>query len=721
MDIALGSDTVNMSFLSEAELDTEQGSWLWHRRRPISVRPGTESAPKRPFSASRTASLHSLVRRFRIHTTKDTSTRKRKATSRGKKRALEDSFSTVLDRSLLGEVNARTRSPLNRQGNQTCGVHIGLRQRVKDLKEELRLKEEEIARMKRTIQRENQAENTAQERELKQEIAILRGKLNTREETLLSLENQLEAALQSADSASSIIRDLEQRQMQLEEQVEALKNRESEAERHRKEEIKALSEDLARKNEAWDQAKAEFTAQLYAASKALKAAEKNAKKKTEKIQIQYTKMNKLKEKIAVLERNISDLQGKEIQFTAEITSLKERLLVSETSLLTQSQSQQRLLQVLINSLGPEMAIVKKNLEGKWSECMEESLEKALAEAHISRFAVEVIKAWAWEDSGKVSKTKLADLLKKPENDEKSADFPIEENRTFEDPGLRTQMDTLFRHIRLRLQMSRMTIPQFVLTICPDSKAVEADQFKRQLRKAPIALTDPQLLHMLVLTCLKRPLTLATLQESVEQEWVGAERIREILQSNLGHWETFTQETETEFDQEIATAIAPVSVEFKAQCELRDSESCGYIPESAFLEILTNLHISFSENMLQYLKLLFYSLDQELDRVPYLAFLNAYISENGPMLPRSVVLQQQAQAILHALQGRKPRRVFAASVDGLITVAHFKAGLNSLEMWDLPESTFSLLVEDLQAEDCSGLSLGKLETMLGLSADSEETD
>jgi len=623
-------------------------------------------------------------------------------------------------------MNARTRSPTALQEDQPSSPHTGLRQRVKDLKAELRLKEEEIAMMKRTVQQgDTKAESSTQEQGLKREIAILRDQLNTRQETLLSLETQLVATLQSADSAASTIRDLEQRQMQLEEQVriltETVKNREAEAERRKQELINTHAEDFARRNEAWDHTKAEFTVQLYETAKMLKAAEKDAQKKTEKVQVLNTKIGKLKGEVAVLKRNNSDLKKNEAQFSAEIASLKERLIVTETSLLTQNQAQQRLLQALISSLGTEMAAVKKNLEGKWADCMEENLEEALSEAHISSLAVRVIKAWACEDSGKVSRAKLAEVLTQASNEEKSTDCYIEEKQVFDDPSLRTEMDTLFRHIRLRLQMSRMTTPQLVLSLCPDNRAVEADQLKRQLRKAPISLSDPQLQHMLVLTCLKRPLTCTTLQESVDQEWVGAQRIREVLHSRLGDWETFTQEKEAEFDQEIVAALAPVSAELKTQCELRDSESCGYISESTFLEILSNLHIHFSENMLQYLKLLFYSLDQELDRVPFATFLNAYISENGPMLPRSVVLQQQAQAILQGLQGRKPRRVFAASVDGLISVAHFRAGLNALEMWDLPESTFDILIEELQAEDLNGLSLGKLESLLGLSGDREETD
>ncbi len=676
-----------------------QQSWFLHKRNPLGLRPESESSHKRPFSASRSNSLHSLAHRVRIYSSKDTGARRRKPTSRTKQRTLEDSFKAVLDRSLLEEDNMRVRSPINRQEEKSGTLHRSLRQRVKDLKTELCLKEEEIAMLKR----DSKSESYAQDQGLKLEIANLRDqleianyKLSANQDTVISLENQLETAQQSANSAAGTIRDMEQRQMQLEEQVRVLtdtiKNKEIEAESRKNEMIKAHSGDLRSRNEAWDKAQGELTAQLYSTTKALKSAEKAVKKKEGKLQAQHTEIYRLKRELADLQRINSELKGSEERLSAENLLIKERVHTLEAFL----QAQQR-------------------------QHLEEHFEQAILESRIPKLAATVLKALIREESGNLSAIKLAEVLKQASNEEDFVTDYEDTNTTLDNPTLIAQMNPLFRHIKLRLQMSRMTISKLVLSLCPDGRAIEAEQLKRQLRKPPLALTDPQHQHMLILICLKRPLTTATLSESVDEEWVGARRIAEVLQTRLGDWETYTRENEDAFDQEIATVIAPVAEELKSQCESLDSDSCGYVSAVDFLKILTNLHIHFSDNMLQYLQLLFYSLDQELDRVPYLTFLNAYISENGPVLPRSIVLQQQTQAILQGLEGRKPSRVFAASVDGFITVAHFKAGLNALQMWDLPESTLNTLIEELQEEDSSYLSLRKLEALLGIPPTSSETD
>lgn len=701
-----------------------QQSWFLHKRNPLGLRPESESSHKRPFSASRSNSLHSLVHRVRIYSSKDTGARRRKPTSRTKQRTLEDSFKAMLDRSLLEEGNMRVRSPINRQEEKSGTLHRSLRQRVKDLKTELCLKEEEIA----TLKRDNKSESYAQDQGLKLEIANLRDqleianyKLSANQDTVISLENQLETAQQSANSTAGTIRDMEQRQMQLEEQVRVLtdtiKNKEIEAESRKNEMIKAHSSDLRSRNEAWDKAQGELTAQLYSTTKALKSAEKAVKKKEGKLQAQHTEIYRLKRELADLQRINSDLKGSEERLSAENLLIKERIHTLEALL----QAQQRLREMLTTALSHEIAVVKKHLDEMNSEHLEEHFEQAILDSHIPKLAATVLKALTSEESGNVSAIKLAEILKQASNEEDFATDYEDTNTILDNPTLIAQMNPLFRHIKLRLQMSRMTISKLVLSLCPDGRAIEAEQLKRQLRKPPLALTDPQHQHMLVLICLKRPLTAATLNESVDEEWVGARRIAEVLQARLGEWETYTRENEDAFDQEIATVIAPVAEELKSQCESLDSESCGYVSALDFLKILTNLHIHFSDNMLQYLQLLFYSLDQELDRVPYLTFLNAYISENGPVLPRSIVLQQQTQAILQGLEGRKPSRVFAASVDGFITVAHFKAGLNALQMWDLPESTLNTLIEELQEEDSSYLSLRKLEALLGIPLTSSETD
>lgn len=481
--------------------------------------------------------------------------------------------------------------------------------------------------------------------------------------TVTSLESLLEAANQAVRSTESSLKDLEQREMQLEEQVQLLKNRETELIQTRTDEI--------------NRAKAELTTQLYEITKTLKNTQKTAAKREEKLHIQHMEVKKLRK---------------------EVTELKK----CNEELKTEKGKMEEMHRKVMEELGQELAVVGKY----WKEG--EEVEETLARAPISSLAVRVIRTVVGEDRDGMRQVlqTLPEELQTPESEGTS------------DPSLLSHLHTLFRHIRFRLQLRRMTIFPLISSLAPPHQVLEAGKIRRLLSTPPIELLNTHDQQLIMLLCLKKPLLESNLRLSLDQEWITSERIREVFQANLGQWEPFSQEKEEEFDREIVSAIEPVAEKLQSVCEDKDSTHCGYVSEAEFLDILGSMDLHFNGDILHYLRLLFYSLDKELDRVPYMAFLRAYISEAPG---RNQVLWRHSQAITTALRGRKARTVFAASVDGLITVAHFRAGLTALELLDIPQQDLEVLVEELRTEERSGLSLEKLERLLGVSTDSQDSD
>lgn len=222
---------------------------------------------------------------------------------------------------------------------------------------------------------------------------------------------------------------------------------------------------------------------------------------------------------------------------------------------------------------------------------------------------------------------------------------------------------------------------------------------------------------------------------MERNWEGSvemEGVMRALMGRLGTWSVFEKEDEDEMDGKITEAMEDKGVSFKSFCLQIDREGKGYISNTDFLNILQELGISFDPLCLQYLELLFYSQDNQLDKVPYETFIGAYIaldSDPEPSLPvpshtieetpsqitegqRVSLIRQQITAIATHLGSRRLSEVFIPSADRLIFPQQFKDGINLLGI-QMSAETLEVVLEGLQYESSSQpcISLVELEEIV----------
>ena len=205
---------------------------------------------------------------------------------------------------------------------------------------------------------------------------------------------------------------------------------------------------------------------------------------------------------------------------------------------------------------------------------------------------------------------------------------------------------------------------------------------------------------------------------MERNWEGSvemEGVMRALMGRLGTWSVFKKEDEDDMDAKIIEAMMDKGVTFKSYCLQIDREGRGYISNTDFLSILQELGISFDPVCLQYLQLLFYSQDHQLDKVQYETFIGAYIaldSDPEPSPPaashtieetsqltegqRVSLIRQQVTAIAARLGSRKLSEVFIPSADRLIFPQQFKAGINLLGV-QMSAETLEVVLEGLQYE------------------------
>ena len=202
---------------------------------------------------------------------------------------------------------------------------------------------------------------------------------------------------------------------------------------------------------------------------------------------------------------------------------------------------------------------------------------------------------------------------------------------------------------------------------------------------------------------------------MERHWEGSvevENVMRVLLERIGTWEVFEKRDEDEMDGRITTAAGYKGERFKAFCQQIDRDSLEYISYSDFLLVLQELDISFDTKCLRYLQLLFYSFDQQLDRVPYTSFLEVYCStEPDPSLDypptnsvppqlteeqRDSLIRQHVTTIAASLGSRQLSEIFATSADRLIFPPQFREGLRKLRI-EMAEDTLEMVMAGLQYE------------------------
>jgi hypothetical protein len=95
---------------------------------------------------------------------------------------------------------------------------------------------------------------------------------------------------------------------------------------------------------------------------------------------------------------------------------------------------------------------------------------------------------------------------------------------------------------------------------------------------------------------------------------------------LEDWAALTEEDERRLDEELRTLLMSMSANFIENCEKLDSRRTGWISIQAFMELCTGSEVS--EELLNYLGLICYTDQNQLDILPYASLAGAYIQQES---------------------------------------------------------------------------------------------
>lgn len=171
------------------------------------------------------------------------------------------------------------------------------------------------------------------------------------------------------------------------------------------------------------------------------------------------------------------------------------------------------------------------------------------------------------------------------------------------------------------------------------------------------------------------------------------------------WEIFESDEESVFDTRLTQVIGKYKKKIKKSCKGFDKNKTGKISIKDFKTAIKDYEILLDSRIFQYMTLLFYSHEYELDKVPYNHFIQAYGEQNNSDSQENYTDEERAQIVNRYLNEIAKcmirlkvsvREVFQVDQD-LIYPESFIAGLEYLGLKNIEHEYVVLILEALQYE------------------------
>ena len=194
------------------------------------------------------------------------------------------------------------------------------------------------------------------------------------------------------------------------------------------------------------------------------------------------------------------------------------------------------------------------------------------------------------------------------------------------------------------------------------------------------------------------------EENIEQSTLA--HVCKKFERNSEDWEIFTKEDEEQLDIQLQDIISEYHENLKQLFTAKDKKKIGIISWGDFVNIVNHLNISFSPKLLHYCKLLFYSYNMKSDSVPYMNFIESYIA-NEQTFEHDMSEEDIATIVRSYLEkisenmvniGIKVREAFECDENCLISFEDMKIGLEKLGIIDIPPDHLNLILDTLKFED-----------------------
>ena len=293
-----------------------------------------------------------------------------------------------------------------------------------------------------------------------------------------------------------------------------------------------------------------------------------------------------------------------------------------------------------------------------------------------------------------------------------------------------QIKSYLDHFSLRLQLHRISKSKVNSTVFGSGydpeKTVNKADLMEFLSKEPLSFEVSKDLENFAVFLLQPETKTELTDEDMKNLSAKTKEICTRLSNSLEDWEVFTPEDEEDFDKELTNAIAKNKTTLKEACKIYDSQNSGTVTVSSFEAVLKDLEIQFSKKVLTYMKLLFYSHNFELDSVPYRHFIKAYGTPPEELEDEEEEMddEERAKVVRHYLdviaqvlkKSNIPvREMFKHDSSGLIYPEDFVEALKTMNLEEIPREHVILMIEALQYEETDEdnvcISIDELEEIL----------
>jgi hypothetical protein len=248
---------------------------------------------------------------------------------------------------------------------------------------------------------------------------------------------------------------------------------------------------------------------------------------------------------------------------------------------------------------------------------------------------------------------------------------------------------LFDHLNLRMQLHRI----------PKENLIEA------LLGAGASSSKPIHNQEIVLLLTNSPFNFSRKQATllVDSLFSGEKSLPyssfiEKFYSSLSDWQVFTSSDEESFDNYLLSLVGKHKESIEKFCQRIDTENKETIPLEEFFSGLESNQITITSRLKDYLVVLFYSHNMELNAVPYKQFLQAYSnSEDSQEDPKTLMVQKHLDQIANKLiQSKKSvREIFNFDEGGLIVAEDFIEALKNIGIPEISKENLLVLLEALQ--------------------------
>lgn len=439
----------------------------------------------------------------------------------------------------------------------------------------------------------------------------------------------------------------------------------------------------------------------------LKADGTGKTSKTPKFQEDYSRLNKElesmkkalihKEKkfgdeIETLKANIKTLEKENsgLKVKAEESSILIQNLYKELKSLRQKKKSKlvppKLLQIINKLLESENKPIESflgslaHMKSEFIYTKDLFLQLSAFDSSISQLDIDVVIPFIKHESvNKISITKLTDYYE-------SFDFSLlsKKKKTF-------KILELFEHINLRMQLHRIhkenLIEALLGTGMPSMKEISDQDIIYLFTSSPFDLTRKQAV------CLVEYLFEG-------EKTIESPKFLDKFYNSIKDWKVFTTSDEEHFDRLLLSLVFEHKTKIEEYCAKLDKENRGIISLENFFKFMNDNDIILTGRLKEYLIVLFYSNNLELNSVPYKQFIQAYSAQDDAIDdPKTSLVQKYLEKIAVQLinMNKSAREIFTFDRNGLILTDDFTAGLNLLGIEVVPSENISIIMEGLQYE------------------------